>query len=456
MRSGANLFEHYDFILPPKYDGGYLIVALTLWLQRRQMGDVFTTSDVKRIVAELHHQYPGHGTQVDSLIGRLSRYLIRDEPGKHGRFRLTTHAKELVQFLVARIEKPYKDFPLQQTFDNHFSIQEGEIDSGAALRMRFDPGFISGKKQVVHQHLEALQDELNEAHTRLGKILQTQELSPVAMAEQFAITFRAFGDKAEDIGHSIASKDHFLTRLNNVVEQAHHRWEMAGNSKTEDDRLRSTQLRQDWEAALSIQEDLTSFFDEVEDTVSRIRAQIIFANDRLLELQDNFKKKSHLQIGLKRLLQQALQDAAYEDDEVCFKTFPQKDMPFEAARMAFPPLYPFELPVRNVLIAVPPDDPYVAAQREIIEADVQRQKVVAEWLAICNRHLSRYRSLQLHTVLNKLLATGADLQTAIDVAYELIRSAKAKVGFEVSVSAPLVKLDRQDLYVWTTRIAQAP
>lgn len=448
------VYEAYDFILPPKYDGGYLLIALYQRIQTGALHEVFSTTDIKQVIADIRRIHPSHAQQAEQIIRRLSHYIIRDEPGQPGRFRLTGHAKRLVRLLTDKIEKPYKNFPLHQTFIDRFTITANDYQSLDALRIKFDVGMVAQHKQVIYEHLETLQEELDVAHSNLEKILHNNELSPVLMAEQFAETFKAFGDRADDIASAIASKERFLQILNNVVDDFHHRLEMAGNPRNEEEQENINKLMAEWEGALQIQNDLEGFFEEVQATIIRIRRQIVFADDRLTELHENFTKKSQFQINLKRLLQAALKDAYACRGCVLFHHFPQKDLPFERLRLLYPHFYSFELPAKNALTYVTPDEAYIREQKQKLDAIIKRQKSVTSWVELCKRYLSIYGVVELHVVLNKILKKGADIQATIEVAYHFTRFAIADVRYQVWSSEPMIRLHGQNLYLWTTTIAR--
>ncbi|HAL82775.1 MAG TPA: hypothetical protein DCO83_11500 [Mucilaginibacter sp.] len=227
-----------------------------------------------------------------NLRGSLKIYFIfssgtyRGEPGK---YYLTDHAESVVELMKNKLENPYKDFPLKQSFEKYFTLCTGEIRIISDLERRFGKEFVSGHKRIINNHLSALEDELSEAYDQLNLILQSEEQSATVLVKNFVNVFKTFGERAEDITNAISSKDKFLRSLRERVDEFYAAVELYPHVPTNAEELAELDnIKNDWRIAREILQDMDDFFKTVDYKISNIRKQILNASGKLSELHENF------------------------------------------------------------------------------------------------------------------------------------------------------------------------
>src|SRR5436190_2142152 len=137
MLDNEDLYRQYDLLLPPRYDGGFLVLALYQKISRKELPEYFTESDLKSTLKELDGRF-GHGNwQTDRMLKTLHHYFIKNVPDQFGKYYLSDYAKRLIKVVKNKLENPYKNYPLRETFEKYFTIRTGDITSINDLEIRF-------------------------------------------------------------------------------------------------------------------------------------------------------------------------------------------------------------------------------------------------------------------------------------------------------------------------------
>lgn len=325
MGKNTELYEKYDLILPPKFDGGYLIIALYEKVKAKEINEHFTFAEIRYVLNEIRELYNESSTHPERLLKILLHYFLRNDTDEPGKYYLTDHAKYVVELMINKLENPYKNFPLKKSFDDSFTDRIKLIETASDLEEKFGRLFIEGPKKVIIDHLESFEDELLEAYDQLNIILQSDEKSATALVRNFVKVFRKFGDKAEDITNAINSKDKFLHNLQRFVDVLYSKIENFKPPVSENEVSDLEQLKEDWARSLEILSDIESFFISIDYKMSYIRRQITNASDKLSELHEQFSVRANLRLQIKRLFKIVLESAFYSEDGPVFKNnFPLK------------------------------------------------------------------------------------------------------------------------------------
>ena len=57
MTKQKDIYEKYDLLLPSKFEGGYLIIALHDKIQNEEIAEQFTITDIRNILEEITRNY---------------------------------------------------------------------------------------------------------------------------------------------------------------------------------------------------------------------------------------------------------------------------------------------------------------------------------------------------------------------------------------------------------------
>ncbi len=94
--------------------GGYLIIALHKKIKEKELGEYFSTEDIKLLRDEIVAYHNGSAPHSERIVRNLLHYFLRNVPDQYGKFYLTDYAKQLAELLEYKLNNPYKTFPLKE------------------------------------------------------------------------------------------------------------------------------------------------------------------------------------------------------------------------------------------------------------------------------------------------------------------------------------------------------
>lgn len=446
------IYEKYELLLPAKFDGGYLIIALYDKIQNEEIAEQFTITDIRNILEEISRSYGEQTPQSERILKMLLHFYIRNSAKDPGKYYLTERARKLVEFLTNILENPYKNFPLKESFEKSFAIVPDEIQSINDLERKFGRLFIEGPKKIINDHLEGLEDELVEGYVELNKILESDEESATTMVNQFAFVFRKFGERAEDITNSVASKDKFLKDLHSTVEQFYQKLDGFKHAESEDE---FEQLKNDYNKAGEIYQDIESFFKTVDDKIVNIQKRIHNASEKLSELHEQFTARAQLRLQIKRLLKVTFDNASYSNKGTILNdNFPLKRIVNERGVFVYPGHHDFNISKPNVVIRVPKDEQYTQDEYLQITKENDRQELINQWIQKAKSIIEEHQSVDLKEFMEEIMSSEADQTLAYQIAGEIEQGISANENIQINVKKELVNITNTDLFLWKTTLTK--
>lgn len=437
-----DLYNKYDLLLPSKFDGGYLIIALYEKIKNGEIEEYFTQRDVTDILIEISVAFDqGAVRQWSNIKENLFHYFIRSHPDEPWKYYLTDYARNVVDLMLNKLENPYKNHPLKKSVQDSFSVLPNEIQAIDQLERKFGRIFIQGSKKIILDHLEALEDELRKAYAELNTILQKDEENATDLVKQFAIVFRQFGERAEDITEAIISKDQFLSDLRDVIDVFYSRIK-EGPDKTVD-----------WAKARDIYTDLQEFFQTVDNKVKLIRRQINHASEKLTELQEQFSSRADFRLKIKKLHRLILENASYAERGVLLnENFPLKKLIDESPPLFFPKYYEFGDPEPNLLISIQPDEDYEREEKHKIDHEIARQELINSLVQKSKSLLAEQGQLTINELMENVIQEESDLSIAYQVVSQVIAYASESKDVKVDIERKLLSIKNQNIALWKTKI----
>ncbi|HEX8577721.1 MAG TPA: hypothetical protein VF677_15650 [Flavobacterium sp.] len=450
MKNYNELYFKYDLLLPSKFDGGYLIIAIYEKIKAREIEEYFTVKEINEILKDISIQFEQDSVrQWGNIKDNLFHYFFRNHPDEPWKYYLTDYAKNVVDLMMNKLENPYKNHPLKKSFEDSFTIKNNEITSIDELERKFGRIFIQGSKKIIVDHLEALEDELREAYKELNNILQKDEQDATTLVKEFTLVFRKFGLKAEDITNAILSKDRFLDNLQSVIDVFYYK--MNDNLLLEKTEINNN--INDWERGREIYADIKDFFNSVDSKVNIIRRQINHASEKLSELQEQFSTRSHFRLQIKKIFKLALENTKYTEYGVIFENgFPVKPLVFENIRILYPKHYNFNIQISNIIINIKPDENYAFEERTKIVKEIDNQQRINTWVDKAKDILQTRRQLVLDELMTTITDEESDTSIAYQVASQMISYASEDKEVFINIEQKLISLHEQNIALWKTKI----
>lgn len=450
MKEYNELYLKYDLLLPSKFDGGFLIIAIYEKIKAREIEEYFTVKEINEILKDISIQFEQDSVrQWGNIKDNLFHYFFRNHPDEPWKYYLTDYAKNVVDLMINKLENPYKNHPLKKSFEDSFTIKDNEIMSIDVLERKFGRIFIQGSKKIIVDHLEALEDELREAYKELNDILQKDEQDATILVKEFTLVFRKFGLKAEDITNAILSKDRFLDNLQSVIDVFYYK--MNDSLLLEKNEIANN--INDWERGRDIYADIKDFFNSVDSKVSIIRRQINHASEKLSELQEQFSSRSHFRLQIKKIFKLALENTKYTEHGVIFENgFPVKPLVFESIRIFYPRHYDFNIQTSNFIINISPDENYLFEERSKIVQEIDNQQRINIWVDKAKNILQTRKLIVLDELMTNITDEEADTSIAYQVASQLISYASEDKEIVIDIEQKLISLHQQNIALWKTKI----
>lgn len=446
-----SLYTKYDLLLPPKFDGGYLVIAIDEKIKAGDLEDHFTLKEIEETLTEISHCFELPSVrQWYHIKDNLLHYFIRNHIDEPGKYYLTDYAKGVLDMMRNKLENPYKNQPLKKSFEECFTLRFDEIKEIEDLERKYGRMATSLPKKIITDHLEGLEDELREAYITLNELLDSNVQEAVALVKAFALTFRKFGERAEDITEAVRSKDKFLKDLQMVVDQFYAEIDQ---TKLLADEAAKNKTVEDWKRSREIYKDMEAFFSTVDDKINASRRQIYNASEKLSELQEYFSTRAHYRLQIQKLLGYVLQTATYSENGIVLEdNFPLKSLVYEQEKMLYLKHHEFTKQKTNILIVIPPDEAYEREERSKIEKEINRQQTINEWVNKTKKLLVEQKHVALDELMNNILTEEQDLSIAYGVASEVIALVSENSDINIEIEQQLITTQQNELALWKTKI----
>ncbi|MRX67575.1 hypothetical protein SAMN06265349_1011270 [Flavobacterium resistens] len=450
MMEYSELYLKYDLLLPSKFDGGFLIIAIYEKIKAGEIDEYFTVKEINEILKDISIQFEQDSVrQWGNIKDNLFHYFFRNHPDEPWKYYLTDYAKNVVDLMVNKLENPYKNHPLKKSFEDSFIINFNEITSIDVLERKFGRIFIQGSKKIIVDHLESLEDELRDSYKDLNDILQKDEQDATILVKEFTLVFRKFGVKAEDITNAILSKDKFLDNLQSVIDLFYQKM----NKSLLLDKTEIDKNINDWERGREVYADLKDFFNSVDNKVNIIRRQINHASEKLSELQEQFSTRSHFRLQIKKFFKLALENTKYTESGAIFENgFPLKALVFESTSILYPRHYDFNIHTSNIIINIKADENYAFNERLKIVKEIDNQQRINNWVAKAKDMLQTRKELIMDELMTAIANEEEDESIAYQVASQMVSYASEDKEVVIDIKQELISLDEQNISLWKTRI----
>ena len=103
------VYTKYELLLPSKFDGGYLVIALYEKIKNREIEEYFTQKEINVILLDIKCEFNLDSIRPwNNIKDNLFHYFLRSHPDEPWKYYLTDYAKNVVDLMVSKIENPYK------------------------------------------------------------------------------------------------------------------------------------------------------------------------------------------------------------------------------------------------------------------------------------------------------------------------------------------------------------
>ncbi len=367
----------------------------------------------------------GKDIQVERKFKRLLRSFIERIPSKSNYFVLTPHAEKIIDIVIQRINNPYLKFPLKDTFEQFFSLPDDVSDDIRRLQSWFQFGFHNNARQMVLGHLEALKLSVDDSIKALNSVLEMDDRSAIQLLEEFAENFKLLGDKARQITEAIRMKVQVHYRLRDIAEEF--------NNRTIDNIYGDGFLLFCRKEALRIREEVSSFFNKIDQQLDLINQKMTFAASKISELQESLRAQSHFKLNLKKLLVYLLENSKQNPQSWELPIdFPTKDIVNQKFRLGTLRYYDMGFLKKTSVVIPEIDELYENEQRIQFELELKKQELIQQYCDQAESDLELFGKLDLTARIMDIIQVENGLELGVHAGYELIRNVSSFANVEIS------------------------
>ncbi|TDE03035.1 hypothetical protein [Flavobacterium sandaracinum] len=450
-----NIYQSYELLLPSKEDG-MVIFLLHQKIKDREIEEPFSYGDFRQVVKEVADWSPGGIPRSETLLKNfLNNFIERPADQKNG-YKLTEYALKFIAIVDHKLNNPYRTFPLRKSFEKYTTFQATEIQDIVELERWFEQGFNNITRQNIIDHLEALKDVVSQSVKELGQILQQENIDIVQIVSEFAEIFTGLNEKTEEIRDTLRLGNRLERELQLVVDHFYAILDTSSNTEPKSDATLYKKVSKDYESAQKIQWEVNTFFMVVGGKIGQLREKIVFASNKLNDLQHNFHYQSSYKLNIKRMLHFVLTESRFTKDGPGLSAcFPRKSIPYESFKITMvnhmEEFFPKKVMVTTTLI----DKEYQESENAKIEKDIARQERIMELVSYYKELLALDKQMDFTEKFYHILEQDKDVEIALNVSYELLLFAHHSKQYKVTIDQNLLKNSKdKKIYSWQTDIVK--
>lgn len=351
----SQIAESYHQLIP-SIEEGLLIISLYDKIKTGEIDLNFSNKDIQRTIEETA-QYLPPNTNIpnkERLLKNLLTYFIERPVEQKNLYTLTEYARKFVLLLQHKLDSPYRQFPLRESFKRYTNFSAADIKQINQFESWFNQGFQATTRENVFDHLEELKNQVTEAISRLNKLLYTTDIDPIAVVSEFSVVFSDLAEKADEIRDTLRLGNNLQYEIDLVVSYFYEKTQEYGTPITEAEKAEFNELHYAFSRASDIKEEILSFFNIIDNKLGQLRERIQYASTKLNELQDYLRYQSQFRHNLRRLFEYIMEHSEVQKSELSFpENFSKKYIVQEKFRLSIMPDLDNNPSQSNLVIQIP-------------------------------------------------------------------------------------------------------
>lgn len=455
----TGLFQYvsskYENIVPDK-ECGLLLVILYQKIKNKEIEETFTYRDVERCVqeiavAEMKYVKPRAHDRLEKL---MKFYIERPPNSAHNKYALTDFALNFLKLIEHKFDNPLAKLPLRKSFEKYGGLEASSIETIEDLEEWYRNGFESTTRNNVMSHLDGLNDKLMLTIDDLKDVLYVTDEGVLEKVNVFNDRFKLLGEQASEISDALSMKNKVTRELGDIVNAFYHQLENYKYPNTQEEQEENNKLEQRYSRAQSIQDEVKAFFKKVDYGISLLQEKIMYANDRLNDLKDNFEYKSKFNTNAVKLLHLALEESSYSKDGIKLAAeFPRKSVLKESVKYNRINYVNYGITVNNEVLYVRIDPVMHKQEMDRINKVLDRQQRISELANLYKNTLDLEKQMDFTEKFYEILSREDDIETAIQVGFEIIQYATHSDAFRLEIEKSLSDDTlNETVLTWKTKI----
>lgn len=451
----SQIAESYHQLIP-SIEEGLLIISLYDKIKTGEIDLNFSNKDIQRTIEEIALYLPANTNipNKERLLKNLLTYFIERPVEQKNLYTLTEYSRKFVLLLQHKLNSPYRQFPLRESFKRYTNFSAADIKQINQFESWFNQGFQATTRENVFDHLEELKNQVTEAISRLNKLLYAADIDPIAVVSEFSVLFSDLAEKADEIRDTLRLGNNLQYEMDLVVSYFYEKTKEYGTPVTENEKAEFTELHYAFSRASDIKEEILSFFNIIDSKLGQLRERIQYASTKLNELQDYLRYQSQYRNNLRRLFEYIMENSHVQKSELSFpEHFTKKYIVQEKFRLSIMPDLDNNPSQSNLVIQILEDKEYHRSELLLIETELTRQQRTAILVDELKNTLENNELVDLTKEFYDILEHENDEETAIQVVYEIVQYAHDSKQFQLLIDRKVNKqYYNKPIITWSTNI----
>ena len=430
-----SISKNFEYLIPRDIETVCLLINLHTKISTGEIDDVFTQKDfedaVHDVVVLLKRE---RGIQKESISKKLSQHFYTTlKVEEEYRYQLTIFAKEFITLLLNELEPNYENLELVHTFKRTLPVQDDDVSSIEKLNYWYKHHYNTSKKFIL-SHTDNLQHYVDKKVAELRTLLKPNADNPKELISQFLVIFEQLGKQTEGVTKALNFKQDILDKIKYSE----------GNFKEE---------RQAWEMYDKIYNDVTQFFENIDNRVLSINDKIQQSRTRLKSLYDNLRYKQQYKLKIEKFLLMLLKHSKIEEEKLVLPSnVSKKEIPYFRDKFLYPPMIDFmefhrmESPMHEI------DEEFKKLTEEEKIKQLARQENTLKWMDIIRGNVELGREVIFEQWMDQILEKEQNLEVPIDVCFGLLDEYKNREDVEMEIEKKLIMPLNSNVALWKLKI----
>lgn len=429
-----------------------VLLALYQRISSEVIEPYFTYETFREIAVEA---YENDSIRTEDILRKLLDQFIEVSYKRYNgkRYALTLYATRFIELIFNQINNLRNRYSLSDSFYQFAQLDSGSIKSGSDLERWYQLSFSDSASRTIDDHIGGLNTQLKEYLKQLTEILRDDQQTIGNKIGSFADVFQNFSIKALDVQQTLQLRHDLFAQLTQIVDRLYERIEEL--DPRDADKL--TLINEDYNRAKAVRENVRHYFSRVEDRLGFIIDKIRFAEEKLAELQSNFREYTRSRINLKKLLGNYLTISEYDKQDGTRFTLdvPPQFLVSDCTRFIEVKKFDFGIKVSRPTFIPAQDSIYFGQKQSEIWQRLVQQEVTNERVNKLLDNLYKSGYLDLSEQFWMIYEHERDLESAINTCFTVINTISSQKEFLITIEQTPQLAKDNSVMIWQMTVTKA-
>lgn len=418
----------------------------------------FEELDIERAILDANTFFIDSNFRIEKIIQNLLNFFIDNPPNELYKYTLTSHTDRFIQFIGKKLFNEHTHFPLRKTFQNYGIFKASEITNIGDFESWYEFNFKNASKSNIEDHLESFKDLVNNSVYKLNQLANSKKETRLESLDTFVTVFKKITSKADEIREILVLSGVLKSEIRNVIQGFENKISSFPSSQKQEDQDIYELLEKDYNKAKIIKNEVTLFFNLVDNTLEKIIERSLYANQQLSLFKENFRTRSTFQLNLRRFLEFSLKSVEYQNENnIVFNTnYPARSILSNKRKFISPKFYSDFKEKRNFVQLVDRNEDYLKDKLQVANSKLLKQEKISKLILELQNQLTIERSLNLTNCFYNILHEFNDTEIALKVVHYLLEYYSINSDYTIDIKKTIDQhLLHEKILLWRIKIKKS-